>query len=141
MRRRLRAWLLLLPAHALCAQAAGTADIREGLWELSVEAQLDGQPMSSAPMVLRQCVHDQSVQDLMAQIGGGGACQISHFEQTEDRVRWNLACTGAMELSGTGEAELGSDQFSGRMNLVVSVGGQDVPMVQAFRAQRVGECQ
>jgi len=97
--------------------------------------------MSAAPMVVRQCINNQSVQDLMAQMGGAGACQISDFEQTGNHARWNLSCTGAIEVSGTGETELGTDQFTGRMNVVVTMSGQSVPMVQNFQARRVGECQ
>jgi len=92
-------------------------------------------------MVVRQCMNNQSVQDLMAQMGGAGACQISDFQQTGNHARWNLACTGTMEVSGTGETELGTDQFTGRMSVVVTMSGQSVPMVQNFQARRVGECQ
>ncbi len=134
------AWLLL-PAFALSPHAIAGPDIREGLWEVSVQAEVGGQPMTAAPMVVRQCINNQSVQDLMAQMGGAGACQISDFQQTGNRAHWNLACTGAMEVSGTGETELGGDQFTGRMNLVVTMGGQSLPMIQNFQARRVGECQ
>ncbi len=134
------AWLLL-PALALSPHAIAGPDIREGLWEVSVQAEVGGQPISAAPMVVRQCISNQSVQDLMAQMGGAGACQISDFQQTGNRARWNLACTGAMEVSGTGETELGADQFTGRMNLVVTMSGQSLPMVQDFQARRLGECQ
>jgi uncharacterized protein DUF3617 len=140
MRYASSVWLLL-PAFALSPHAIADADIREGLWEVSVQAEVGGQPMSAAPMVVRQCMNNQSVQDLMAQMGGAGACQISDFQQTGNRARWNLTCTGAMEVSGTGETELGVDQFTGRMNVVITMSGQSLPMVQNFQARRVGECQ
>jgi hypothetical protein len=140
MRYAFSAWLLL-PALALSPHAIAGPDIREGLWEVSVQAEIGGQPMSAAPMVVRQCMNNQSVQDLMAQMGGAGACQISDLQQTGNRARWNLACTGAMDVSGTGETELGVDQFTGRMNVVITMSGQSVPMVQNFQARRVGECQ
>jgi hypothetical protein len=46
-----------------------------------------------------------------------------------------------MDVSGTGETEIAGDQFTGRMNLVVTMSGQSLPMVQNFQAKRVGECQ
>jgi hypothetical protein len=46
-----------------------------------------------------------------------------------------------MDVSGTGETEIASEQFTGRMNLVVTMSGQSLPMVQNFQAKRVGECQ
>ena len=132
----------LIAATALFATVASAADIREGLYEISVRAELAGQPMTQAPMVMRQCVTQQSVQDLMSQMGGAGACKVSNFQQSGNQARWNLACTGQMEVSGTGETQINGDEFTGRMNLSVQMGGdQSVPMVQSFSAKRVGECQ
>ena len=127
---------------ALITSAASAADIREGLYEISVRAELAGQPMTQAPMVMRQCVTQQSVQDLMSQMGGAGGCKVSNFQQSGNQARWNLACTGQIEVSGTGETQMDGDQFTGRMDLSVQMGGdQSVPMVQSFTAKRVGECQ
>ncbi len=134
------AWMLL-SALAFSAHAIAGPDIREGMWEVSVLAEVGGQPLTAAPMVVRQCINNQSVQDLMAQMGGAGACQISDFQQTGNRAHWNIACSGAMDVSGTGETEIAGDQFTGRMNLVVTMSGQSLPMVQNFQAKRVGECQ
>ncbi len=133
-------WLLLC-ALGLPLSAVAGPDIREGMWEVSVLAEVGGQPLTAAPMVVRQCISNQSVQDLMAQMGGAGACRISDFQQTGNRARWNIACSGTMEVSGTGETEMDGDQFTGRMNLVVTMSGQSLPMVQNFQAKRVGECQ
>jgi hypothetical protein len=72
------AWLLLC-ALALSLHAIAGPDVREGMWEVSVVAEVGGQPLTAAPMVVRQCISNQSVQDLMAQMGGAGACQISDF--------------------------------------------------------------
>ena len=132
---------LLLSALALSPHASADSDVREGLWEVSIQAEVGGQPLTAAPMVVRQCISSQSVQDLMAQMGGAGACQISDFQQTGNRALWKLACSGPMQVSGTGETEMRSDQFTGRMNLVVTTNGQSLPMVQNFQARRMGECQ
>jgi Protein of unknown function (DUF3617) len=132
---------LLLSALALSPHAIAGPDIREGMWEVTVLAEVGGQPLSAAPMVVRQCITSQSVQDLMAQMGGAGSCQISDFQQTGNRARWNIACSGTMDVTGTGETESAGDQFTGRMNLVITMSGQSLPMVQNFQAKRVGECQ
>jgi len=134
------AWLLL-SVFALSAHAIAGPDVREGMWEVSVVAEVGGQPLTAAPMVVRQCISNQSVQDLMAQMGGAGACQISDFQQTGNHAHWNIACSGTMDVSGTGETEIAGEQFTGRMNLVVTMSGQSLPMVQNFQAKRVGECQ
>jgi hypothetical protein len=133
---------LLIAATALFAGVASAAEIREGLYEISVRAELAGQPMTQAPMVVRQCVSQQSVQDLMGQLGGTGACKVSDFQESGNQAHWNLACTGQMQISGTGETQINGDEFTGHMNLMVQMGSdQSVPMVQNFTARRVGECQ
>src|SRR4051794_5821019 len=132
----------LIMTAALFATVAAAADIREGLYEITVRAELAGQPMTQAPMVVRQCVSEQSVQDLMSQMGGTGACKVSDFQQSGNRAHWNLVCSGQMQVNGTGETQINGDEFTGRMNLSVQMGGdQSVPMVQNFTARRVGECQ
>ena len=133
---------LLIAATALFAGVASGAEIREGLYEISVRAEIAGQPVSQAPMVVRQCVSQQSVQDLMGQLGGTGACKVSDFQESGNQAHWNLACTGQMQISGTGETQINGDEFTGHMNLMVQMGSdQSVPMVQNFTARRVGECQ
>jgi hypothetical protein len=137
--------LIVLAAALLFLACTGAVvaatEIHEGLWEVSVEAEVGGQPISATPMVVRQCIGNQSVQDMMAQMGGAGGCNISGFQQDGAHARWNLACSGAMDVSGTGETEIAGDQFSGRMNLLIKMGGESMPMVQKFQAHRVGECQ
>jgi len=68
----MRSYLLLVLPLCLApvAAIASDTDIREGLWEVSVQAEVGGQPLSATPMVVRQCVSNQSIQDLMAQTGG-----------------------------------------------------------------------
>ena len=131
---------LLLFFVPLPAVGADT-DIREGLWEVSVHAEVGGQPLSATPMVVRQCVSNQSIQDLMAQAGGAGACQISDFQRNGNHAQWKLTCSGSMDVSGTGETEIADDQFSGKMDLVIKMGGESMPMAQTFKAHRVGACQ
>src|SRR5512134_2170330 len=117
-------------ALLLCAAPAAAQDpVREGLWEISIQGQVGGQPMSSTPLVVRQCIDQQSAQDLMAQLAGGaGGCQISDLQQQGNRARWNLSCTGQVEVSGTGEVTMNSASFNGTLDVLVGVGGQAVPM-------------
>lgn len=137
-------WRFFLPAALCVALLPGTlsaAEMREGLWEISVEAELGGQPVSETPMVVRQCMNQQGARDMMAKLGGEGACKISDLEQSGSHARWNLSCSGQTDVSGTAEADFGSEEFSGRMDLTVVMNGQSVPITQRLKARRVGECQ
>ena len=129
-------------ALLLCATPAAAQDsIREGLWEISIQGQVGGQPMSSTPLVVRQCITQQSAQDLMAQLAGGaGGCQVSNFSRDGARARWAMSCTGQVEVSGTGEVTMTSNGFNGSLDLNVGMGGQSIPMQQSFEAHWVGDC-
>jgi hypothetical protein len=129
-------------ALLLCATSAAAQDpVREGMWEISIQGQVGGQPISSTPLVVRQCIDQQSAQDLMAKLAGGaGGCQITDFSREGNRTRWSLNCTGQVEVSGTGEVTLNSNAFNGSLDLMVGMGGQSLPMQQTFDARWVGAC-
>jgi hypothetical protein len=132
---------LCVATGSLGAAAALSAEpVKEGLWEISAQASIGGQPATAAPMVMRQCITSQTAQDLMSQLTGGGGCQISDYQQDGNRSRWNLTCTGQVSVSGTGEVVLRSDGFNGTLNVLVGMGGQTVPMTQTFDARWVGDC-
>jgi Protein of unknown function (DUF3617) len=129
-------------ALLLCATTAAAQDpVREGLWEISIQGQVGGQPISSTPLVVRQCIDQQSAQDLMTKLTGtAGGCQISDLSRQGDRARWKLACSGQVEVSGTGEVTMTSNGFNGALDLMVGMGDQAVPMLQTFDAHWVGAC-
>jgi hypothetical protein len=115
--------------------------VREGLWEISVQGQVGGQPLSSTPLVVRQCISQQSAQDLMTQLTGtAGGCRVTDLRQEGNHARWNLACSGQVEVSGTGEVTMRNDSFDGTLDLTVGTGAQSVPMSQTFNARWVGAC-
>jgi hypothetical protein len=138
----MRTFLSSIVALLFCAGPAAAQDaVREGLWEISIQGQVGGQPMSSTPLVVRQCIDQQTAQDLMAKLAGGaGGCQISNLTREGSRTRWSLSCTGQVEVSGTGDVTMSSNGFSGTLDLSVAMGGQSVPMQQTFDARWVGAC-
>lgn len=129
-------------ALLLYTAAASAQDVvREGLWEISIQGQVGGQPISSTPLVVRQCIDQATAQDLMGKLAGAaGGCQISDFNREGNRTRWNLNCAGQVDVSGTGEVTLNSNGFNGTLNLMVGMGGQSVPMLQTFDARWTGPC-
>lgn len=133
---------LFVAAAALLCNHAFAADVKEGLYEITVQGEVAGMPLSESPLVVRQCITQQSVEDLMKQMGGGGGCQVSDLKQSGSGVRFHLECTSPMPVSGTGEAQLTGEDFNGSMDLTVALAGsQPMPMVQRFTGKRVGDCE
>jgi hypothetical protein len=137
----------LTPALLLCAAllsplSALADELQEGLWEVTVRMEIAGQPATAAPLVVRQCINQQSAQDLMTQLtGAAGGCQVSDLHQEGNRARWNLTCMGQIELTGTGDVTITAGGFDGTLNAMIGMGGTSVPIMQTFGARRVGECQ
>jgi hypothetical protein len=132
--------LCVLAGFLSAVPVLGADPVKEGLWEISAQTSIGGQPATAAPMVMRQCITSQTAHDLMSQLTGGGACQISDFQQDGNRARWNLACSGQVSVNGTGEVLMRGDGFSGTLNVMVGMSGQTVPMTQIFDARWVGDC-
>ena len=132
----------LLVAALLPVSAMAQDPVKEGLWEISIQGQIAGQPMAATPLVVRQCIDNQTAQQLMAQLTGGGAggCQVSNLKQEGNRARWDLNCSGQVEVSGSGELTMTNDGFDGTLNALVGIGGQTVPLMQSFNARWVGAC-
>jgi hypothetical protein len=129
----------LLPACAAWAQA----DLREGLWEISITMAVGGQPTSAQPLVMRQCISQQSAQDVISQLNGAGAgaCNTADLRQEGGRASWKLSCSGPVELDGSGSATFMDERFEGGMNGQIGLGNQKLPFSQSFSARRVGDCQ
>ena len=95
-----------------------------------------GSRSPGTPQVVRQCIDQQTAQDLMAKLtGAGGGCQISDLHRAGSRTRWSLNCTGQVDVSGTGEVTMNSNGFNGTLDLMVGMSGQSVPMLQTFDAR------
>ena len=125
----------------VAAASFAQGDMREGLWEITVQADLAGQPMSEQPLVVRQCITRQSAQELMSQLSGStGSCSVSDYRQDGAHATWNMVCTGQLSVSGKGEVTARGDSFTGNLELQVAMGAQSVPMNQKFSAHRIGDC-
>jgi hypothetical protein len=116
-------------------------DLQEGLWEISVNMELGGQPASEKPLVMRQCIAQQSAQELMSKLAGAGTCSTTDLRQEGNRATWKVACSSPVELAASGSADFQSESFEGSMNGRIAAGNQQLGFSQTFRARRVGACQ
>ena len=133
---------------ALCVALAGPAlghaetTLQEGLWEVVVQMDVGGTPTSEAPRVTRQCITQQTAQDLINQLAGtAGGCQVANLEQEGNEASWVLSCDGQVKVNGTGKLTLTSTGFEGLMDAWVTVSDRRIPVHQTFNARRVGDCQ
>jgi hypothetical protein len=136
-----------LARAALCAALVGPVlahaetTLQEGFWEVAVQMDVGGTPTSEAPLVTRQCITQQTAQDLINQLAGGtGGCQVANLEHEGDEASWVLSCDGQVKVNGTGKLVLTSTGFQGSMDAWVTVSDRRIPVHQTFDARRVGDC-
>lgn len=135
---------LTLPSAEALAQSPDPAQsepVKQGMWEIRVRAEVGGQPLSDAPLVVNQCLTQTTARDLMNQLNGtAGGCQISNMTQNGRTAHWDMNCTGQFALIGSGDLTLGENGFSGSMHVVVNMAGQSLPITQSFDGHWVGPC-
>lgn len=116
--------------------------LQEGLWEVTVQMDVGGQPATATPLVTRQCITQQSAQDLINQLAGtSGGCEVANLQQEGAEASWHLSCNGQVEVRGNGQLTMTSNGFDGSLDAMVGMAGQSVPVHQTFSARRVGDCQ
>ena len=124
-----------MPAHA-------DTTLQEGLWEVTVQMEVGGTPAGDAPQATRQCITQQTAQDLISQLAGAaGGCQVANLEQEGDEASWVLSCDGQVKVNGTGKLTLTSTGFQGSMDAWVTVNDRRIPVHQTYNARRIGDCE
>ena len=76
----------LFLGFALPSSALAQGDILEGLWEISMRMEVGGQPASATPLVVRHCINEQTAQELMSQLTGGGGAGGANFRTFSRRA-------------------------------------------------------
>jgi hypothetical protein len=131
--------LLLAPLFAVPSAWAQT-ELQEGLWEISVTMSVGGQATSAQPLVMRQCISQQTAQEVMAKLTGAGSCSTADLRQEGNQATWKVTCTAPVELDANGAATFLGESFDGSMSGSLGIGGQKLPFSQNFQARRVGPC-
>ena len=131
---------VVLAALLAMPNAWAAGDLQEGLWEISVTMNIAGQAASAQPLVMRQCISQQSAQEVMAKLTGAGSCSTSDLRQDGGHATWKVSCSAPVELEASGAANFLGDSFDGSMTGSLGMGNQQLPFTQSFRARRTGPC-
>ena len=132
---------LPLPVDAAVPPIAG--NFREGLWEMTVRAEVPGtKPMP--PIVLKKCISAQEIQDLQAKASrppGSDQCKVLDQRTQGSTTSWKLDCTGRMKIVGDGSVTLTGDSYSMQSAMVMtSADGKSMQVKNELSGKRLGEC-
>lgn len=137
-------WLLVaaaVPAAAAVPPIAG--NFREGLWEMTVRAEVPGtKPMP--PIVLKKCISAKEIQDLQAKASrppGSDQCKVLDQRTQGSTTSWRLECTGRMKIVGDGSVTLTDDSYGMQSSMVMTgADGKSVQVKNEMSGKRLGDC-
>jgi len=132
---------LLVLALLLAPAGAWPADPEPGNWELTVTTQMEGLPQPIGPIARTQCLSAADAQDPSRVLNpGSGNCEFSNRRESGGTFTFDVSCSGAFPMTGTGAVNYGTQSMSGELNLASIVSGKKVGMHARISGRRLGAC-
>jgi Protein of unknown function (DUF3617) len=129
----------LLFAVLVLAIFPAYADISEGSWELEITTVMPGAP--STPVKQIQCMSATDAKDPANLIGGPGqGCAFNNRRDDGSTFSFDVACSGAAPLSGTGTLRYAPDSLNGEIVVRMKQGEQQIEVRSLMKARRLGPC-
>jgi len=138
-RTSLDIWLFVLSAILLSTFSTSFAgsgpNMKDGLWEITIEIEMPGMPMKMPAMTHTQCITSENAVPDSSQ--PGQECKIIENHVDGDTVTWRMECdTPDGKASANGKIIYSGDTFKGTIEMNM----QDMKMLQQLSGRRIGEC-
>lgn len=122
---------LLLPALSM---AGGAPDMKPGLWEITVNTQMQG--MNIPPSTTTQCLTEEDI--VPAGNQPGQECEVIDMKVSGNTVTWIMRCSGqGGDVESTGRIEYQGDSFQGSMTTII---GEGMSVESIMTGKRLGDC-
>lgn len=134
-----------LAALTLAGQAhAAAPNMREGLWEITMQMEMAGMPQGMPPTTLQHCVTKQDLQDPQRMAMGpdtkNNKCEVTDHRMQGNTATWKMACRGEHAMSGSGTVTYGGTTYSGTNRMTMQQGGKTVEMTMRYNGKYLGPC-
>ena len=137
--------LIALPCALYC-MSSHAADIAPGLWEITLESRVAGQPgFALEPFRQQQCLSAADARDPSALLGGmanpgASGCTYTDKSYSGNSFRFSMQCAGTFALQSQGEVSFTADTMSGSITAVANIGGEKTEFRNKVSAHRLGGC-
>lgn len=137
--------LTLTPLVAYAAAPDLSDMMSPGLWEMTVNIQMKGMPMSMPAQTMRRCVTKVALEENQGipkpQTQGNVTCKTTRMERSGNTVNWITACTGQgdMEMDGTVAFD-SPEAYHSTVHMTGTMQGRHIQMTQTMQGRRLGEC-
>jgi hypothetical protein len=133
------------------APLVAQSPMREGLWEVTLEPEGAGVPVSDpgltqllATMKSTRCITPDQAQAPGSVVfkgpGPDKSCQVTDQKMDGNRLTWKLSCAGVLKIAGDGAAIFSGDSYISKLNMTVEMTGKTRPMTLKYTGTRVGDC-
>jgi hypothetical protein len=142
--RRVRRGLWFALALPVLAAAAPGAP-RPGLWIVSLDSRAAAaQPMPGKPGEKPVCLTEEDLEQPEQMLVGSGilassVCEVTRREPGPGRVRFDMACSGGLGITGTGEVQLAERSLDGTLDVRFAAAPKKA-MQSRLHAEYQGEC-
>jgi hypothetical protein len=125
--------VFLLSGNAM----SGEPNMKEGLWEITVQMEMPGMPMEMPSHKFNQCItRDKAVPEDPAEKDKD--CKMDYKNVTKDTVVWKVVCKDREGgLTGEGSITYKGDTFTGETKVKES-GGMEI--TQKMKGRWIGPC-
>ena len=135
-------FIALAVVITLVLVAGASAEMKEGLWTITTQAEMKGMPMQIPPTTMKQCITKKDMVPKPEKQEKGQECKMKDQKVTGDTVTYTMECkTAEGSMTSSGKMTYKGDSFDGTTNTTMKTKGQPDMLVNSkMTGKYVGPC-
>lgn len=142
MKKRIGYFLFLVSLFFSLSVYAAGADMKEGLWEISINMEMPGVPFAMPPIKQNHCYTKKELEDGKNAVPKSDEqCKVTDYKLSGNKASWAVQCKGENAMSGTGEIIFKGDSYDATVKMKgKGDSGEKMEMTQRIKGRRIGDC-
>jgi hypothetical protein len=126
----------------LLLAAGASAEMKEGLWTITTQAEMKGMPMQMPATTMKQCITKKDMAPKPEKSEKGQECKIKDQKVTGDTVTYTTECkTAESTMTSNSKITYKGDSFDGTTNTTIKTKGQpEMQMSSKMTGKYTGPC-
>jgi hypothetical protein len=119
-----------------------SAEMKEGLWTITTQAEMKGMPVQMPATTMKQCITKKDMVPKPEKQEKGQECKMKDQKVTGDTVTYTMECkTAEGSMTSSGKMTYKGDSFDGTTNTTMKTKGQpDILMNSKMTGKYLGPC-
>jgi hypothetical protein len=120
-----------------------SAEMKEGLWEITTKAEMKGVPVQLPATTMKQCITKKDMVPKPEKQPKGQECTMTDQKVSDDTVTYTMECKNSNSTTVVnGKMTYKGDSFDGTTDTTIKVKGQpDMNMTSTMSGKYIGPCQ